>query len=222
MLDIACGTGNATIAAARNGASTVGVDYVPAMLEQGRVRAAAEGLEVELLDGDAEDLPLRDDSFDATLSVFGTMFAPDHARTAQEMVRMTRSGGTIGLASWCPDGFLGDFLRAITAHVPPPPGVASPLLWGTESHLRELSAIRLNRSDPQSRCAPGGSRPQTLSLPTSASGTAPLSRRTLPWSRDGRDVLAADLVAAAPKHEREVGRSVAVPATYLQTIMQLR
>src|SRR5262245_15572185 len=131
VLDVATGSANAAIAAARLGCHAVGVDYVPALLERGRVRAAAEGLDVELLEGDAEALPFPDDSFDAVTSVFGTMFAPDHERTAAELVRVTRPGGTIALASWRPAGFIGELFRTITAYLPPPAGLRSPMLWGT-------------------------------------------------------------------------------------------
>src|SRR5262245_44047933 len=131
VLDVATGTGNAAIAAARHGATAVGIDYVPALLERGRERAAAEGLCVELLEGDAEALPFPDKSFDAVTSVFGTMFAPDHEKTASELLRVTRPGGTIALASWTPDGFIGQLFRTVAEHVPPPPGLRPPMLWGT-------------------------------------------------------------------------------------------
>src|SRR5690349_12737160 len=113
VLDVATGSGNAAIAAARHGATAVGVDYVPALLERGRRRAAAEGLPVELLEGDAEALPFRDASFDAVISVFGSMFAPNHAKAAAELVRVCRPGGTIALASWTPDGFIGELFKVI-------------------------------------------------------------------------------------------------------------
>lgn len=138
VLDVATGSGNAAIAAARLGCTVVGVDYVPALLDRGRERAAAEGLDVELLEADAEALPLPDASFDAVISVFGSMFAPDHVRTAAEMLRVCRPGGTIVLASWTPDGFIGELFRTIGAYVPPPAGLQSPMLWGTEAHLRRL------------------------------------------------------------------------------------
>ncbi|MCW2573788.1 MAG: Methyltransferase type 11, partial [Frankiales bacterium] len=118
VLDVACGNGNATLAAARSGTSAVGIDYVPELLEDGRARAAAEGLDVEMRLGDAEALPFADASFDAALSVFGAMFAPDHRRTAQEILRVVRPGGTVGLASWTPDGFIGEMFRVITSHAP--------------------------------------------------------------------------------------------------------
>src|SRR3954453_264482 len=120
VLDVACGNGNATLAAARSGTSAVGVDYGPELLEGGRPRAIAEGLDVVMQLGDAEALPFADASFDAVLSVFGAMFAPDHRRTATEITRVVRSGGTVGLSSWTPDGFIGQMFRVITSHVPGP------------------------------------------------------------------------------------------------------
>ena len=138
VLDVAAGSGNAAIAAARVGAVVTGVDYVPSLLERGRERAAAERLALDLLEGDAEDLAFADGSFDATLSVFGSMFAPQHRRTAAEILRVTRPGGTIGLASWTPGGFIGAMFRAVGAHVPPPSGIPSPTLWGTEQHLADI------------------------------------------------------------------------------------
>jgi ubiquinone/menaquinone biosynthesis C-methylase UbiE len=138
VLDVACGSGNAAIAAARFGCAVTGIDYVPALLERGRERAATERLRLDLRDGDAEELPFPDHAFDAALSVFCSMFAPDHRRAAAELVRVTRPGGTIALASWTPDGFVGAMFAAVAAHVPPPSGVASPMLWGAEQHLDAL------------------------------------------------------------------------------------
>jgi ubiquinone/menaquinone biosynthesis C-methylase UbiE len=138
VLDVATGSGNAALAAARLGTDVVGIDYVEALLERGRKRAAAEGLAVDLRLGDAEDLPFPDHAFDAVLSVFGSMFAPDHVQTARELARVTRPGGTIALASWTPDGFLGALFRTVAQFASPPAGVASPLLWGTSDHLASL------------------------------------------------------------------------------------
>jgi len=138
VLDVASGSGNAALAAARVGGVVTGIDYVPALLERGRERAAAERLSVDFGPGDAEAIPFPDDSFDAVISVFGSMFAPDHRRAAAELVRVTRTGGTIALAGWTPDGFIGSMFKTVAAHVPPPPGLASPLLWGAEAHLTEL------------------------------------------------------------------------------------
>jgi ubiquinone/menaquinone biosynthesis C-methylase UbiE len=138
VLDVAAGNGNATLAAARRFASVTSTDYVPALLEKGRARAAAEGLKVTFQVADAENLPFPDASFDAVLSTFGAMFTPDHRRTADEMWRVVRAGGRIGMANWTPDGFIGRLFKVIGAHVPPPPGLQSPALWGTEAHLNDL------------------------------------------------------------------------------------
>jgi len=138
VLDVATGSGNAALAAARLGCDVVGIDYVDALLDRGRERAAAEHLTIDLRPGDAEHLPFADASFDAVLSVFGSMFAPDHDQTAHEIARVTRPGGTIALASWTPDGFLGDLFRTVAQYAPPPPGIASPMLWGDAEHLASL------------------------------------------------------------------------------------
>ncbi len=138
VLDVATGSGNAAIAAARLGCQVTGADYVPALLERGRERAAAERLDIDFADGDTEALPFEDASFDGVLSVYGAMFAPDHAKSAAEIARVCRPGGRIGLVSWTPEGFIGAMFRTIAAHVPPPAGVASPMLWGTEAHLAEI------------------------------------------------------------------------------------
>ena len=138
VLDVACGSGNASIAAARLGCAVTGIDYVPSLLDRGRERAAAERVAVDLREGDAEAIPFDDASFDATISVVGSMFAPDHARTAAEMIRVTRPGGTIALASWTPEGFIGAMFATVAKHVPPPAGLASPMHWGTEEHLADI------------------------------------------------------------------------------------
>jgi SAM-dependent methyltransferase len=133
VLDVACGNGNAAIAAARAGGIVTGVDITPELLDAARAAAP----DVEWVEGDAQDLPFDDDSFDVVLSTFGCMFAPDHRRAADEIARVVRPGGRIAIASWTPEGKIGDFFRTIAEHAPPPPG-ESPLLWGTEAHVREL------------------------------------------------------------------------------------
>lgn len=150
VLDVATGSGNAAMAAARRGASVVGLDYVPSLLDRARRRTEAEGLEdITYVEGDAEALPFADGSFDVTSSVFGAMFAPDHQQTADELVRVTRSGGRIGLVTHTPEGFIGQLFKTIAGHVPPPAGVASPILWGTADHLRSMfgDAIAVLRTE---------------------------------------------------------------------------
>jgi len=140
VLDVACGSGNGAIAAARRAwGNTVGSDFVPELLERARERAAVERLEIEFVEADAQDLPFEDASFDVTMSTFGVMFAPDHEKAAAELLRVTRPGGRIGLASWCPDGGLQDFFAAVVKYTGgPPPGFVPPVLWGAEDHVRGL------------------------------------------------------------------------------------
>ena len=138
VLDVAAGNGNATLAAARRFADVVSTDYVGALLERGRERAAAERLAVTFQEADAEDLPFADSSFDVVLSTFGVMFTPDQERAAQEMMRVCRPGGKIGLANWTPDSFIGQLFKTIGKYVPPAPGVKPPALWGSREHLQAL------------------------------------------------------------------------------------
>jgi SAM-dependent methyltransferase len=138
VLDVAAGNGNATLAAARRFAHVTSTDYVGALLERGKERAAAERLPVTFQQADAEDLPFPDGSFDVALSTFGVMFAPHQEKAASELSRVVGPGGRIGLANWTPEGFIGQLFKIIGKHVAPPAGVKSPALWGTEARLAEL------------------------------------------------------------------------------------
>jgi SAM-dependent methyltransferase len=138
VLDVATGSGNTALAAARRGGEVTGIDFVPALLDRGRERAAAERLRILFQEGDAENIPFPDASFDFVLSTFGAMFAPDQERTARELLRVCRPGGKIGMANWTPDGTIGEMFHTVARFVPPPPGLKPPSLWGTEARLREL------------------------------------------------------------------------------------
>jgi SAM-dependent methyltransferase len=141
VLDVACGTGNAALPAARAGARVTGLDLVPELLDAGRAKAEAEGVEIEWVEGDAQALPFEDDAFDRVFSTFGHMFAPRHREVADEMARVCRKGGVIATCNWTPEGTVGDVFRASSAYMPPPPDFASPpILWGTEGHVREMFA----------------------------------------------------------------------------------
>jgi ubiquinone/menaquinone biosynthesis C-methylase UbiE len=138
VLDVATGSGNTAISAARRFCEVTGIDYVPELIEHARRRAGVEGMQISFDVGDAEDLPYPNASFDVFLSTLGVMFSPDQERTASELLRVCRSGGRIGLANWTPDGFIGQMFHTIGGHVPPPAGIKPPPLWGTEERLREL------------------------------------------------------------------------------------
>jgi SAM-dependent methyltransferase len=144
ILDVAAGTGNASIPAAQTGADVIASDLTPELFEAGRARAAAAGVELEWAEADAENLPFEDDSFDAVISSIGVMFAPFHQAAADELVRVARPGGTIALLSWTPEGMIGGLFKTMGQFMPPPPpGAQPPPLWGGEDHLRELFGERV-------------------------------------------------------------------------------
>ena len=139
LLDVATGTGNVSIPAARTGATVTGLDLTPKLLDAQRERAAAEGVIVTLIEGDAEALPFADASFDRVTSCFGVMFAPRHAVAAAELVRVTKPGGEIVVAAWEPNGFVGRLFQLSASYMPPPPeGFQPPVMWGSEAHIQEL------------------------------------------------------------------------------------
>jgi len=138
VLDVAAGNGNASLAAARRFADVTSTDYVPALLEQGLLRAAADGLFIRTQVADAENLPFQSGEFDVALSTFGVMFAPNQQRAAAELLRVVKPGGRIGLASWTPDGFIGELFRVVGRFIQPPAGLVSPAAWGTETRIVEL------------------------------------------------------------------------------------
>jgi ubiquinone/menaquinone biosynthesis C-methylase UbiE len=141
VLDVAAGNGNAALAAARRWCHVTATDYVPALLDRASERAVAERLPMEFEIADAEALPFADGSFDAVTSTFGAMFTPNHARPAEEMLRVCRAGGKIGLANWTPDGFIGQLFKVIGRYIPPPKDMKSPALWGTKAHIFDLFGL---------------------------------------------------------------------------------
>jgi ubiquinone/menaquinone biosynthesis C-methylase UbiE len=223
VLDVACGNGNATLAAARQGTNALGIDYVPALIDDARRRAAAEGLDVEFTVGDAEDLPADDDSFDAVLSVFGTMFAPDHQQTADEIIRVTKPGATVGLASWTPDGFLGEMFGVITSHVPAPAGVRSPMLWGREEHLVDLFGDQVDDIRSQKRFQMFRYRSADDFVDYFRRWYGPTLKAFQALDEDGQTQLFADLAYLARRWDKHGdGGSIAIPGEYLESVITFR
>lgn len=139
VLDVACGTGAATVPAALAGGVCTGLDLIPAMFDAARRHAAEAGVEIEWVEGDAEDLPFSDGSFERVISTFGVMFAPRQELTASELARVTAPGGIIAIANWTPEGLIGDMFKVIGSRLPaPPPSAKPPVRWGSEEHVREL------------------------------------------------------------------------------------
>jgi SAM-dependent methyltransferase len=218
VLDVACGSGNAAIAAARCGAEVVGIDYVPSLLERGRRRVEAEGVTADLLEGDAEAIPFPDGSFDAVLSVFGSMFAPNHRQAAAELARVSRPGGRIGLATWAPDGFIGEMLKVVSAHVPPAPGVASPVLWGSEAYLRELFGDALEGLASSERTFTFRFRSAGAFVDYFRIHYGPTVKAFEAVGEAGADALFGDLVDLVGRYAGTGAGPVAIPATWLETV----
>jgi SAM-dependent methyltransferase len=219
VLDVATGSGNAALAAARCGCDVTGVDYVPELLERGRQRAAAESLDVRFEDGDAEALPFPDAAFDAVLSVVGVMFAPDQERAASELLRVCRPGGTIALANWAPDSFIGAMFRTMSKHVPPPPGVKPPGLWGTEDRIRELlgdgtASLQMRRRTFTFRFR---SAEEYVGFFATNYGPTVTALRTLDTS--AQQALRDDLANLVRDHNRlQTDTPVAIPSDYLEVV----
>jgi ubiquinone/menaquinone biosynthesis C-methylase UbiE len=218
VLDVATGSGNAALAAARRGCDVVGVDYVPALLARGRRRAEAEGLDIDFVEGDAEAIPFLDASFDAVVSVFGSMFAPDHAKAFAELARVCRPGGRIGLATWTPDGFIGEMLKVVSSHVPPPPGVASPLLWGTKAHVGTMFGDTIDGLGCRERTFTFRFRSAESFVGYFREYYGPTLKAFEAVAGDGAEELFADLVTLVRKHAGTSDGPVAIPATWLETV----
>lgn len=222
VLDVAAGNGNATLAAARRFAEVTSTDYVPALLNKGHARALAEGLNVGFQTADAESLPFDDASFDAVLSTFGSMFTPDHTRPASEMLRVLRDGGRIGLANWTPEGFIGQLFKVIGAYVPPPAGLKSPALWGTEPHIVELFGaqaddIRAVRKNFNFRY-----RSAAHWLQVFRDFYGPTLKAFAALDATGQESLAKDILALLNRYNIAGAASLVVPGEYLEVIITKR
>ena len=219
VLDVAAGNGNATLAAARRFARVTSTDYVPSLLERGRRRADAEGFDVTFEAADAEALPYPAASFDVVLSTFGVMFAPEHAQAASELMRVCRPGGRIGLASWTPQGFLGQLFQVVARYVPPPPaGIRSPLLWGTETHIQDLFAGSASIEHEVREFAFRYRSPEHW-VDVFRSFYGPVHKAFQGLDAERQAALEADLIALLRKVDRGGAAGLVVPAEYLETII---
>jgi SAM-dependent methyltransferase len=222
VLDVATGSGNAALAAARRATSVVGIDYVPSLLDRARLRAAAESLRAEFLQGDAEALPFEDGTFDVVTSVFGAMFAPDQWRTAGELARVTRPGGRIGLVAHTPEGFIGQLFRTIGRHVPPPAGVASPSLWGTQDRLDELFETTASGIRSQKRHYVFRAESPVAWVASWRRSYGPVAMAFDALDEDGREALEGDLLDLVARFNRAEDGTMAAPSEYLESVVTRR
>jgi ubiquinone/menaquinone biosynthesis C-methylase UbiE len=222
VLDVACGSGTAALAAARRGGTVTGVDYVPALLERGRERAAAERVVVDWIEGDAEDLPLTDGSFDIVLSTFGSAFAPDHRRAARELLRVCRPGGLIGLSNWTPDGLMGEVFRTIVKHAPPPVALDPPGLWGVETYVGDLFGDEITSLEVTPRELVMRARSPEHWLGFFRENFGPLKVAFARVGEDGAGPLADDLLEIMRRRNRAGDRALAAPAGYVDIVARRR
>ncbi len=218
VLDVAAGNGNATLAAARRFADVTSTDYVPALLEKGAKRAAAEGLNIVFRPADAENLPFADGSFDVAMSTFGVMFAPDQQKAARELSRVVRPGGRIGLASWRPDGFVGELFKVVGHFVPPPAGLQSPSQWGRSTRLAELfGSARAMAHQSRTFYFRYESARHWIDVFRAFYGPVHMAFAALDLPQQHK--LDDELIALLMRHDVGRGRGLVVPATYLETVI---
>lgn len=219
VLDVAAGNGNATLAAARRFADVTSTDYVQALLDKGRGRAKAEGLDVHFEVADAEALPYEAGSFDVALSTFGVMFAPDHASAAREMLRVVRPGGRIGMANWTPEGFIGRLFKIIGTHVAPPAGVRSPALWGTEAHLVSLFGPRAGDIRIERKMFSFRYRSAAHFVQVFRDFYGPTHKAFGALDAGKQAALERDIIALINELDVGKGRGLVVPSEYAETVI---
>ncbi len=219
VLDVAAGNGNATLAAARRFAAVTSTDYVTHLLDKAAARAQADGLTVDFRIADAEALPFSDGSFDVALSTFGAMFAPNHERTAAELLRVVRPGGRVALAAWTPEGFIGELFRVVGSHVPPPADVPSPARWGDESYLVELFGRHADDIRCDRRTFNFRYRSAEHWIDVFRTYYGPVHKAFGALDVDGQGRLHADLVKLLESRNVAGPESLVVPGEYLETVI---
>ena len=218
VLDVACGSGTAALVAARRYCEVTGIDYVPALIERARARAAAEALDVDFRVADAQALPFTEASFDVVLSVYGVQFAPDHRKAASELLRVCRPGGRIALASPMPEGWSGDFFATHGRYVPPPPGVEPPPRWGTRKGIAELLGEGTRSLDSEPRPALQYYRSVDHAVEVFSSHFGPTIRAAEAAGTDGQQRLREDLKAVFARYNQATDGTAVVENTYLLTV----
>ncbi len=218
-LDVAAGNGNASLAAARRFAEVTSTDYVPALLAHGQRRAEAEGLPMQIRVADAEQLPFADGEFDVALSTYGVMFAPDHARTASELLRVVRPGGRIGLANWTPEGFIGELFRVVGRFVPPAPGLTPASAWGTETHIVTLFGAQADDIRTERRQFMFRYRSAEHWIEMFRRWYGPVLRAFESLDAAGQRALNDALLELLARHNRSGRDALVVPGEYLEVVV---
>jgi SAM-dependent methyltransferase len=219
VLDVAAGNGNASLAAARRFADVTSTDYVPELLEQGRRRASAEGLEIAFQVADVENLPFGAGEFDVVLSTYGVMFAPNQHRAASELLRVVKPGGRIGLANWTPDGFIGELFRVIGRFVPPPAGLASPAAWGAEPRLVELFGPEATNIHAQRKPYVFRFRSAEHWIEVFRTFYGPVNKAFGALDGPGKKALHAEILALLERFNRGGRDALVVPSDYLEVVV---
>ncbi|MEO8159042.1 MAG: class I SAM-dependent methyltransferase [Betaproteobacteria bacterium] len=218
VLDVAAGNGNVSLAAARRWCNVVATDYVPALLDRARERAAGERLTLEFREADAEALPFADASFDVVVSTFGVMFTPDQDRAAAELARVCKSGGKIGLANWTPEGFIGQLFKTIGKHLPPPAGAKSPALWGTRARIDEMFGAKGSVQSTARHFAFRYRSPAHW-LEVFRTYYGPVLKAFAALDAKGQIALEADLIALIERFNKSGDGTMVVPAEYLEIVV---
>ena len=219
LLDVASGSGNVALSAARRNCEAVGIDYVPALVERARARAQAEGLTARFEVADCEQIPFPDASFDRVLSLYGSMFAPDHEKAAQELIRVCRSGGRIGMGNWTPDGFWGQTFAPVARYLPPPKGVRPPPEWGTEQRLKELFGEATSSMKITQRSALFRYRDNQHWMDVFSKWFGPVMRVREKLDDEQRTQFLAELSRILDRFNRSGDDTLVVSADYLEVVI---
>jgi ubiquinone/menaquinone biosynthesis C-methylase UbiE len=219
VLDVAAGNGMASLAAARRWCDVTSTDYVPALLERGRARAAAEGWQIEFSEADAENLPFDDNSFDNVISTFGVMFTPNQDRAAAELMRVCKPKGRIGLANWTPDGFIGQVFKTLGKHVAPPAGTRSPAVWGTPARLHDMFDAGARSIRTESRLFKFRYRSPSHFLDVFKTYYGPVLKAFAALEPAKQEELHNDLHALIVRMNRSGDGTMVVPSEYLEVVI---